>query len=507
MNFSACFGQPLWFQLGLTLVHFLWQGTVIAVFIWAAVHLYELRHGSPRYTAYLLGLGLMVAAPVATFAILHTADVTSFSQTTPKKHRIAFNVGNSTVPSGEGDIVVLEIAVPPQPRPVSRVGLIAKGCLTKCRYWIDRAIPWCLVCWVAGVLILSTRLLLGHYQTRVWRSHASPLPEDLLMRTQQLAGRFGFKKFKAVFCSDHVHEAMAVGILRPVILVPVSWVTHMCPDMLEAIIAHELAHIRRHDLWVNLVQRIVETLFFYHPAVWWMSKCIRQEREYCCDQIAADMIAGRATYASALHRAGQLTLSASHAMAMGLGAHSSRLLDRVRCVLGVHGSERHRHAWLAGLVCLAVMGLFVVPPVAALAGHSIRAAMVQGSDHGDVLNRLLQEEPMDSQTLWEIYGATANHLERPDLLAVRGIAGYRLQQFQAAEESLTRVLQTTREDSKLHIQCSFFLARTYQATNRLEKSLRLFETCLRLDKMSGGLTESQRLQARKCIYELTAAQP
>ena len=67
------------------------------------------------------------------------------------------------------------------------------------------------------------------------------------------------------------------------ILLPTSWLTELPPDMLESIIAHELAHIRRGDLWVNLLQRVIEVLLFYHPAVWWLSQRIRVERELCCD--------------------------------------------------------------------------------------------------------------------------------------------------------------------------------------------------------------------------------
>ena len=81
-------------------------------------------------------------------------------------------------------------------------------------------------------------------------------------------------------------EVVALGYLRPMVLLPATLVTQMPPEMLEAIIAHELAHIRRLDLWVNLAQRVVETLLFYHPAVWWLSSRLRSERELCCDELA-----------------------------------------------------------------------------------------------------------------------------------------------------------------------------------------------------------------------------
>ena len=84
---------------------------------------------------------------------------------------------------------------------------------------------------------------------------------------------------------------MVVGWLRPVILLPASALTGLAPSQLEAVIAHELAHIRRHDYLVNLFQTTVETLLFYHPASWWISRQIRAEREHCCDDVAVSCAA------------------------------------------------------------------------------------------------------------------------------------------------------------------------------------------------------------------------
>src|SRR4029434_3857909 len=105
-----------------------------------------------------------------------------------------------------------------------------------------------------------------------------------------------------VFLSRQVAEAMAIGIVRPLVLIPAAWATEMPLEMLEAVIAHELAHLKRRDLWINLFQRIVETLLFYHPAVWWLSQRLRVERELCADELAVAATGKRLVYAKALEQ-------------------------------------------------------------------------------------------------------------------------------------------------------------------------------------------------------------
>ena len=108
-------------------------------------------------------------------------------------------------------------------------------------------------------------------------------------------------------------------------LVPVAWVTEMPAEALEAVIAHELAHVRRLDLWVNLLQRVVETLFFYHPAVWWISRQLRQEREMCCDEMAVAATGERLAYVEALELVARERLTGVRpALAAGARGHPGR---------------------------------------------------------------------------------------------------------------------------------------------------------------------------------------
>ena len=159
---------------------------------------------------------------------------------------------------------------------------------------------------------------------------------------------------------------MAVGFIRPVVLIPASWLTQLTPQIIEAIIAHELAHIRRWDLWVNLVQRIIETLLFYHPAVWWLSGRIRLEREMCCDEIAAGCF-DRALYARSLESVAGIGRG-SPLMATSInGGKKMKLLNRIRYLLGPAPADAAGNWWAVGFVALVL-------PFAAAVAFSLPAA-------------------------------------------------------------------------------------------------------------------------------------
>ena len=115
-----------------------------------------------------------------------------------------------------------------------------------------------------------------------------------------LAARLGIRRPVRLLESARVQVPVVIGALRPVLLLPASALTGLAPAQVEAVLAHELAHIRRHDYPVNLLQSAAETLLFYHPGVWWLSARIRAEREHCCDDIAVRVCGDAVGYAEAL---------------------------------------------------------------------------------------------------------------------------------------------------------------------------------------------------------------
>src|SRR5439155_21793559 len=178
--------------------------------------------------------------------------------------------------------------------------------------------------WCVGVVAFATRPALSWYRVRRLRSiGVSAAPDavrDVLENTRQ---RLGLRQSVELLQSALVETAVVLGYFRPVLLLPMSAVTGLSPGQLDAILAHELAHIRRHDYLVNLLQTLVETVFFYHPAIWWLSNQIRSERENCCDDIAVAVLGNRVEYGRALlaleeHRAAETALT--------LGAQGGSLL-------------------------------------------------------------------------------------------------------------------------------------------------------------------------------------
>ncbi len=132
------------------------------------------------------------------------------------------------------------------------------------------------------------------------------------------------------------------GWIRPALLLPAATLAGLTPQQLEAVLAHELAHILRYDYVVNMLQTVVETLLFYHPAVWWASGRMRQERELCCDDLAVSACGDALCYARALTRLERLRVGAPAHAGLALGSTGGSLLYRIRRIMGeVSGAGLH----------------------------------------------------------------------------------------------------------------------------------------------------------------------
>ncbi len=339
--------DELQLRLVLVLTHFLWQGAAIAV----ALALLGTRLRSPR-GRYLLSLGafLMLAlAPVGTWfslpefesaptpLVVPMVEMRSFDETPPLDVEAMNDSINRTEIVVPSDGVVMSTSEEPLiPQPTEKAPTAVQPVLDEHvdeQLWWQPIAPAIVGCWLLGVLVLSLRLACGAITTWRWRCCALPLPESLRDLVSGLCQRLRMRSPR-VGLSDRVVEAVAIGLLRPMVLLPVAWATSLPPDMLEAVLAHELAHIRRFDLWVNLLQGVVETLLFYHPAVWWMSRRLRRERELCCDELAVSVTRDNLRYAEMLEHVGRLRLSPlPSALTVSMSGNRHALLDRVRNVL------------------------------------------------------------------------------------------------------------------------------------------------------------------------------
>jgi bla regulator protein blaR1 len=166
-----------------------------------------------------------------------------------------------------------------------------------------------------------------------------------------------------------------IGWMRPVIVVPASTFAGLSPEQFDAILAHELAHIRRHDYFVNALQSVLEVLLFYHPAVWWVSHQVRLEREHCCDDIAVEVCGDRVAYANALACLEERRATAAFAM----GATGGHLLTRVRRLIRrTPAAPNRRSAWaaIAATCALVALGLTTYDSRPLLARPSASVASV-----------------------------------------------------------------------------------------------------------------------------------
>jgi hypothetical protein len=196
----------------------------------------------------------------------------------------------------------------------------------------ESALRWVLPLWLAGVAVLTAMHLGGWRRLRRLRRAAAPIADRRWRAAlKSLSRRLGVRRRVALLTAA-VDGPAVVGWLRPAILVPAGMVLAVPPAHLEALLAHELAHVRRWDFAVNLLQAAVETLLFYHPAVWWISRQVRLEREACCDRAAAAACSGRALYARAL---AELEERRRRPLRLAPALATSDLPERMRRLAGV----------------------------------------------------------------------------------------------------------------------------------------------------------------------------
>jgi uncharacterized protein (TIGR03435 family) len=226
----------------------------------------------------------------------------------------------------------------------------------------ESVLTWVVLLWLAGASAFWVRLMGGWWIAARMRSQrVRPAPPEWQATLDQLGARIRLTRPVRLLISALVEVPTVVGWLRPVVLVPVAALAGLPPEHVEALLAHELAHIRRRDFLVNVLQSIAEALLFYHPAVWWVSGHIRAEREFCCDDIAVSVTGDVLTYARALaelESARPTHLRAAMAASGGSVAHRiARLLGQARPASGiVPGPGIVAAAMLLAITAFALFG-------------------------------------------------------------------------------------------------------------------------------------------------------
>src|SRR5262245_61791797 len=306
-----------------SLLHFLWQGAAIAALAAAVMSLF--RESTTRYFIGLGALALMIASFGVTFALLSAPDSGSFTAAVaPLAHVNAMPLPALTLPATQ---------------------LFAPDMDTA-----GNDFAWVARVWLAGVCLLALRIGFGLLLLeQLRRRNLSSLPAEILTLCHELQQRLGITRVVRYCECQLVAVPSVIGFVRPIVLLPMRALTGLSPEQLEAVIAHELGHVKRFDVVVNFFQVIAETLFFFHPAVWWLNKRIRADREDCCDDVAIAACGRKFDYARALATMEGWRAAPELAMAATGGA----VAGRVARLLGVKSEKYGARA--AGMLSAALV--------------------------------------------------------------------------------------------------------------------------------------------------------
>lgn len=373
--------------VGWALLHFLWQGLLGGVLVAVALVAMRRCSASARYVAAVTALFVLAALPVAT--VIWLANGTQAEAPLPVAPQVTQATSEARVapatdeqpeaaPLVARDSEAAMNDVPPQP--------IDEGIATSVRE--ESAVPerrvevspwesakafcaarlnWIVNGWLVGVAFLSLRMLVGWGRVqRLKRLAQQPAGEALKALLTQLIERLKVSRPVRLVESALVEVPTVIGWLKPVILLPATALSGLSTSQLEALLAHELAHVRRNDYLINLMQSVIETLLFYHPAVWWLSRRIRIEREHCCDDLAVQVCGDELSYAKALVALEELR---GPQLKLAMSAHGGSLLKRVARIIG-RPKDDERPAWLVGVIGALLLVAIVTSSWSGLAGKS-----------------------------------------------------------------------------------------------------------------------------------------
>ena len=316
---------PLVHALGWTLLDFCWQGAIVGIILASALGLLPLRASRLRYAVACAAMALMIVLPAITFGVLAT---------NPQRFVIAAAAEDFGHVLNKSD------------------DQSAEPWILQFEKVLNQLLPAVIGFWFTGVLILLGRLNFGLVATRRMKYLAvESVPTEIEHVLHTLSGRLRISRVVKLLNSARVQTPMVIGWLKPAILLPVGCMAGMSLRQIEAILAHELAHIRRHDYLINLFQSLIETLLFYHPAVWWVSSQIRREREHCCDDLAVAVCGDPLAYAQALS---SLEERRSPVPAGAFSATGGVLKMRIARLLGLKQSPAFPRTPAAILLALVV---------------------------------------------------------------------------------------------------------------------------------------------------------
>ncbi|MCP4611928.1 MAG: M48 family metalloprotease [Planctomycetes bacterium] len=347
-------------RLGWTLLHFIWQAAAVALILTILLRVLRKSTANLRYIIACLALALVVLLPVITIKLVPVSQPLTAAHFTPAPAPTVLPIDEMPAPE------TVVVAKPYQPESVT----VAPAIPLKQRIadTLEPALPYIVSGWLIGVLGLSIWHLGGWTQLqRLKRRMVKQVDSTLLNKLKALTQKLKVKQTVQLMESALVQIPTVVGWLKPVILLPANALTGLSSEQLEAIIAHELAHIKRFDYLINILQTVVEILGFYHPAVWWVSHKIRAERENCCDDMAVSISGDRLSYAGALASMEEIRAAGGK---LAVAATGGNLFRRICRLLGKDSTDNTGLSWVPAATAILLIIALAIPTTLALTNKS-----------------------------------------------------------------------------------------------------------------------------------------
>ena len=368
MNITEYFQSPVSIRLGVSLAHFLWQGLLIAFVAQSLMYLLAKNSSRIRYGLYMTSLIVMVLALGITYSIIDappssklpepvTTNINSESPLSVLETEYAFPAESEATESPVSE----SMHTIPETSPLTENKESPQPWNWK------QLVPYATGFYCIGVFLMIVRLFLGLQGGQKLRKSSKPVEDTgILTALSQQARALGLTITPAIACCKRIMVPTVVGVLKPTILIPFSFTSGLNFEQVEMLLAHELAHIRRYDPLLNVIQRMIEALLFFHPAVWFISRRIRIERENCCDDLVLKAGGIATTYASSLLEVAQKTLLAASQRTLsveGVAAINkpSQLRSRIVRILGSNSNPhiRLKRPWILVTV-LVIATLFAL---------------------------------------------------------------------------------------------------------------------------------------------------
>lgn len=300
---NSLLSEHLAYAISWTVIHSLWQASLIALIMSWFLNRYKHEDAIIRYRISYAALLFVFFGAAITFVFYY-----------------CFNI------SGSDDIVTKSYVV-------SAAGLVAvesTSVFFQVGTWLGNNLDLLASMWVLGVMLFSVKLGGSYlFASQLKKRNTEFLPDNIYKGFIELKQKLGIRKYIHIAESKKVNTPMLIGYLKPVILFPVGLINQLTIEETQAILAHELAHIKRNDFIHNLMLSVVEMLFYYHPAVWWISANVRMERENCCDDLAMKLIGDKTIYAKTLLKIEELKTSHIPSLAIPLSRNKNQLLHRI----------------------------------------------------------------------------------------------------------------------------------------------------------------------------------